>query len=96
MKKVLLIVGSMREKAFNRQAALMAQKMLEKKADVSILSYEDLPQMNQDIEFPAPEAVARVRKEVAEADGLWFFTPEYNHSYPGVLKNLLDWLSRPT
>ena len=65
MKKVLLIVGSMREKAFNRQAALMAQKMLEKKADVSILSYEDLPQMNQDIEFPAPEAVARVRKEVA-------------------------------
>lgn len=53
----------------------MAQKMLEKKADVSILSYEDLPQMNQDIEFPAPEAVARVRKEVAEADGLWFFTP---------------------
>ena len=54
MKKVLLIVGSMREKAFNRQAALMAQKMLEKKADVSILSYEDLPQMNQDIEFPAP------------------------------------------
>ena len=67
MKKVLLIVGSMREKAFNRQAALMAQKMLEKKADVSILSYEDLPQMNQDIEFPAPEAVARVRKEVAEA-----------------------------
>ena len=96
MKKVLLIVGSMREKAFNRQAALMAQKMLEKKADVSILSYEDLPQMNQDIEFPAPEAVARVRKEVAEADGLWFFTPEYNHSYPGVLKNLLDWRSRPT
>ena len=54
MKKVLLIVGSMREKPFNRQAALMAQKMLEKKADVSILSYEDLPQMNQDIEFPAP------------------------------------------
>ena len=41
--------------------------------------------MNQDIEFPAPEAVARVRKEVAEADGLWFFTPEYNHSYPGAV-----------
>ena len=42
--------------------------------------------MNQDIEFPAPEAVARVRKEVAEADGLWFFTPEYNHSYPASSK----------
>jgi len=39
--------------------------------------------------------VARIRKEVAEADGLWIFTPEYNMSYPGHLKNLLDWLSRP-
>lgn len=50
--------------------------------------------MNEDIEFPAPEAVKRVREAVKAADGLWFFTPEYNHSYPGVLKNLIDWLSR--
>ena len=47
------------------------------------------------MEFPTPEEILRVRDVVSEADGIWIFTPEYNHSYPGVLKNLLDWLSRP-
>ena len=42
-----------------------------------------------------PTAVSRVRAEVAAADGIWIFTPEYNFAVPGVLKNLLDWLSRP-
>ena len=51
--------------------------------------------MNQDIEYPAPEAVKRVRDAVKSSDGIWFFTPEYNHYFPGVLKNLIDWLSRP-
>ena len=39
--------------------------------------------------------MARVRKAVSEADALWVFTPEYNFSYPGLVKNLFDWLSRP-
>ena len=47
------------------------------------------------MEFPTPGEILRVRDEVSKADGIWVFTPEYNHSYPGVLKNLLDWLSRP-
>lgn len=51
--------------------------------------------MNQDIEFPAPESVTQVRGKVAAADALWIFSPEYNYSYPGHLKNLIDWLSRP-
>ena len=62
---------------------------------MSWLEYADLPFMNQDAEFPAPAAVRRVRGEVAAADALWLFSPEYNHGIPGVLKNLLDWLSRP-
>ena len=62
---------------------------------MSELNYSDLPLLNQDIEQPEPVAVARIRKAVSKADALWVFTPEYNFSYPGHLKNLLDWLSRP-
>ena len=95
MKKVLLIVGSLRKESFNLQLAKLAEEMLKDKVQVSILYYADLPFMNQDIEFPTPESVARVRQEVLAADGIWIFSPEYNYQIPGVLKNLLDWLSRP-
>ena len=95
MKKVLLIVGSLRKNSFNHQLAKNVETMLAGKAEVSFLHYGDLPFMNQDMEFPAPESVARVRQAVQEADGIWIFSPEYNYQIPGVLKNLLDWLSRP-
>lgn len=95
MKKVLMIVGSLRKESFNLQLAKLAEEMLKDKVQVSILYYADLPFMNQDIEFPTPESVARVRQEVLAADGIWIFSPEYNYQIPGVLKNLLDWLSRP-
>jgi len=90
-----MIIGSLRAKSFNRQLAKVAGEIIGDRADVSELFYGDLPLLNQDIEFPEPAAVARVRKAVGEADALWIFTPEYNSSYPGHLKNLLDWLSRP-
>ena len=95
MKKILFIIGSLREQSFNRKLAAEAEKMLEGRASVEYLDYSDVPFINQDIEFPAPEAVRRVREKVAEADALWIFSPEYNYSYPGHLKNLIDWLSRP-
>lgn len=96
MKKTLLfIIGSLREKSFNRQLARRAGEFVAGRADISFLDYADLPFMNQDAEFPAPPAVERVRKAALAADGIWIFTPEYNGSFPGVLKNLLDWLSRP-
>ena len=95
MKKVLMIVGSLRKDSFNRQLAKRAEAMLAGKAEVRFLQFADLPFMDQDIEFPAPESVARVRQAVQEADGLWIFSPEFNYQIPGVLKNLLDWLSRP-
>lgn len=69
--------------------------MLAGRATVEYLDYSDLPMMNQDIEFSAPNEVNKVREKVAEADALWIFSPEYNYSYPGHLKNLIDWLSRP-
>lgn len=95
MKKVLFIIGSLRKESFNRRLAVMAEKVIGGRVAVDYLDYSDVPPINQDMEFPAPEAVMRVRAKVAEADGLWIFSPEYNYSYPGHLKNLIDWLSRP-
>ena len=95
MKKILFIIGSLRAKSFNRQLAMMAKEIIGNRAEVSELDFSDLPLLNQDIEQPEPAAVALIRMAVSEADALWIFTPEYNSSYPGHLKNLLDWLSRP-
>ena len=95
MKKILFVIGSLRLRSFNRQVANVAKEMIGNRAEVQELDFSDLPLLNQDIEQPEPAPVARIRKEIAEADGLWIFTPEYNMSYPGHLKNLLDWMSRP-
>lgn len=95
MKNILFIVGSLRKDSFNRQLAKEAEKNLAGIATVNYLDYTEVPFINQDIEYPAPEAVTKLRETVAKVDGIWIFTPEYNFSYPGHLKNLLDWLSRP-
>lgn len=92
---ILLIVGSERKESFNKKLANIAKEHLEENgAECSYLDYTDLPFFNQDIENPAPESVTRIRQEVENADCLWFFSPEYNHSYPAIIKNLIDWLSR--
>ncbi|MBR6801637.1 MAG: NAD(P)H-dependent oxidoreductase [Eubacteriaceae bacterium] len=95
MKKILMIVASFRKNSFNRQLAEAVGELFRGKAEVKILEYGDVPLFNQDMEFPTPEAVGRVREEVLSSDGIWIFSPEYNSKTPGVLKNLLDWLSRP-
>lgn len=94
-KKIIAIVGSLRKDSYNLQLAQKAKELWGDRASFEIMDYSDVPLMNQDIEYPAPESVRRVRELIKSADGVWIFTPEYNHSYPGVLKNLIDWLSRP-
>ncbi len=93
--RITAIVGSLRKESYNRQLALAAKEAVGEAADFEIMEYTDVPLLSQDMEYPPPESVRRVRNIVAESDGIWFFTPEYNHSLPGVLKNLIDWLSRP-
>ncbi len=93
--KIVAIVGSLRKDSYNRQLALIAKDVIGDRADFELIDYADVPLMNQDIEYPAPDAVKRVRDAVKSANGVWFFTPEYNHFFSGVLKNLIDWLSRP-
>lgn len=97
MKKVNIaaIVGSLRAASWNRQLAQKVAEVYGADVQFEILDYSDLPYMNEDIEFPAPASVQRLRERIEKADGVWFFTPEYNHSYSGVMKNFLDWMSRP-
>ena len=93
MKKVIAIVGSLRKDSVNRQL-FNSYKELAK--DFFVLeegSISDIPLYNQDSDSE-PEAVSKLAKQIAESDGLIFFSPEYNYSIPGVLKNAIDWLSR--
>lgn len=92
---IVAIVGSLRKDSLNLKLAEEVKKYLKDKANVEIIDYSDVPLLNQDMEYPAPEKVKEIREKIKKADGIWFFTPEYNHFFPGVLKNLIDWLSRP-
>lgn len=97
--QILFICGSLREKSLNRQLALRVMEDLKDRAECALLNYDDfvaVPPLNQDLEFPVLDSVRVVRDQVAQADGVWIVSPEYNGTIPGVLKNLLDWLSRPT
>ncbi len=95
--RVLAISGSLRRSSWNKQLLQAAVECAP--PGVAIRVYDDLdavPLFNEDLESrDGPEAVLRMRREVDEADGLLIATPEYNQSLPGVLKNALDWLSRP-
>jgi NAD(P)H-dependent FMN reductase len=95
MNTILFIIGSTRLKSFNRQVAKYVEGLLKGKANVKYFDFTELPFINQDKEEPVQEVVSEIRKEVMKADGLWVFSPEYNYSYPGYIKNLFDWLSRP-
>ncbi len=92
--KILAIVGSLRAGSYNLQLAHKVKTSVGERAEFHFLEHGDIPLLNEDIEFPTPEPVRLAREAVAAADGVWFFTPEYNHFFSGVLKNLIDWLSR--
>ena len=95
MMKLLFVIGSLKKNSSNRMLAEIVRGIIADRTEIAYLEYSDLPMINPDIEFPVPESVQRVRDAVASCDGVWIFFPEYNHSYPGVLKNMLDWISRP-
>lgn len=94
-KTVLMIVGSFRKNSFNQTVADYIAKKLEEKVNVEFLDYRNVPLLEQDSEFPTPSEVTTIRNQARKADAIWVISPEYNGSYPAVLKNVLDWLSRP-
>lgn len=95
--RILGVSGSLRSGSYNREVLLEAGELLPPGAELVLYDgLRTVPPYDEDDDVqPAPEAVARLRAAVAEADGVLFSTPEYNASVPGQLKNAVDWLSRP-
>lgn len=90
------IAGSLRKGSFNRALLRAAQELAPPELAIEILDLRPVPLYDADVEAAgAPGAVAAFRDAVRTADGVLFATPEYNHGVPGVLKNAVDWLSRP-
>jgi NAD(P)H-dependent FMN reductase len=96
--RIVALVGSLRAGSHNRQLAEAAVKLAPEGAEVSILDgLADIPFYNEDIDVAetVPAAATALREAVAAADAVILFSPEYNGTIPAVLKNAIDWLSRP-
>lgn len=94
--KLLGISGSLRKKSFNTGALMAAQALAPEGVVFDTFDLSHIPLYNDDVRVQGyPEAVASLREKIAAADGLMIVTPEYNYSVSGVLKNAIDWASRP-
>lgn len=93
--KILGIAGSLRKGSYNRSALRAAQNLLPDNARMAIFDLDGIPPFNQDLEMQPAPAVSELKNKVRFADAILFVTPEYNYSVPGVLKNAIDWVSRP-
>ena len=92
---ILGIAGSLRKRSYNRAALRAAQQLAPQGAKVEIFELEGIPPFNQDEEQNPPQRVKEFKARIRAADAILMVTPEYNYSVSGVLKNALDWASRP-
>ncbi|MBQ9089841.1 MAG: NAD(P)H-dependent oxidoreductase [Alphaproteobacteria bacterium] len=95
MKKIGILVGSLHSNSINRKTAEAFIKIGHPNLDFSFISISDLPLFSEDLEKNVPSSVLRFRQEIEQSDIILIMTPEYNRSITGVLKNALDWASRP-
>lgn len=96
MTTLLAFSGSLRKDSFNTRLIHTLPSLAPSGTTIAFFDISDLPLYNQDLDGETvPEIVAALRAAVAEADGVIISTPEYNHSYSAVTKNLIDWASRP-
>jgi len=93
---VVGIAGSLRRHSYNRGLIRAAVAVAPAGITIRVFDLDDVPLYNQDVEDAGePGAVVAMKREIAAADALLIATPEYNHGIPGVLKNAIDWASRP-
>lgn len=87
--------GSLRKGSYNRALLQAASKMMPTNSKLEVFDLEGIPPFNQDYENQPPEKVKEFKNKIRSADAILIATPEYNYSIPGVLKNAIDWASRP-
>jgi chromate reductase len=92
---VAVIVGSNRRESVNRRLAAALAKLGEDRFDATFVRIDDLPLYSQDLEADLPASVVRFKSEIEAADALLFVTPEHSRSIPALLKNAIDWGTRP-
>jgi chromate reductase, NAD(P)H dehydrogenase (quinone) len=95
--RILGIAGSLRRASYNRALLEAARQLAPDGMQIVVADLAPIPLYNADTDADGvrPVEVDRLKREVADADGLLIATPEYNHSVPGVLQNAIDWASRP-
>ncbi len=96
-KTIIGIAGSTRRGSFNAALLRSATELAPQGINVKAVTIAGIPLYDGDLESEhgIPESVTQLKNQIAQADGLLLVTPEYNQSVPGVLKNAIDWLSRP-
>lgn len=93
---LLAFAGSLRDESYNRSLLQAAIELAPDGVEIEVFDLDAIPMYDGDVEADGdPEAVAEFKRRIAEADGVLIATPEYMHGIPGVLKNALDWASRP-
>lgn len=92
---ILGIAGSLRKASYNRAALRAAQSLVPSETKLEIFELDGIPPYNQDDEQRPPAKVTELKTRIRAADAILLVTPEYNFSVPGVLKNAIDWASRP-
>ena len=93
--KILAFAGSLRKDSYNKALLRAAEELLPTNVTMKVFEIEGIPLFNQDTEKNMPAKVQEFKSKIREADSLLISTPEYNYSVPGVLKNSIDWASRP-
>jgi chromate reductase len=92
---ILGFAGSLRKGSYNRSLLQAAVELTPKDAKLEVFDLEGIPPFNQELEAQMPERVGEFKAKIRAADAILIATPEYNYSIPGVLKNAIDWASRP-
>lgn len=93
--KILAFAGSLRKGSYNKALVRAAVELVPDSMAIEVFDLEGIPLFNQDFESNPPQIVKEFKEKIRNSDALLIATPEYNYSVSGVLKNAIDWASRP-